>query len=388
MIKNLRFIICLFACVLASVLTTEAAHALSRVERLSAEISIPYLDVDTCVTISYKGYPVVIERKDEEIAHIGITIFGNSLKNNSNEQIYRFIEQYLLELLTYQTKSDQAQRMFDDGVIIMGDLKDIPLLSSDEGIFLTETYEQGRGYNIEWSNGKSTFSMSFTPKYELISGLNKIELENQFVKRVRAHKITKEPSSYTGGDTIRISEDLFVVKNGFYILEQIECSKYLTYEKRRQKESKTNSLGKDAIDSLSTFNCLDSLTLVCDEKYPIESLRNLLSTSSIQNEYTISVKINKYGFKQEVFSVPLSQLIDFCLQEGCAPYVGIEKAEDETITAVLIMVQPNYGYNHIFKIEFNSETLQDKTGIIYGVVNGYTPTHNVSNLYGEDNNIN
>ena len=452
MIKEFRFIISLFACVFASVLTTEAepTHTLSRVERLSSKIIIPYLNADTCVTISYKGYPVVIERKDEEISHIGIAIFSDSLKSNAHGQIYKFIEQYLLELLTCETKSNQAQRMFDDGVIIMGDLKNIPLLSSHDGMSLSETYEQSRGYKIEWSNSKSIFSISFPPKYELISGLNKIELENQFASRVRAHKITKESPSCIGGDTIRISEDLFVVKNGFYILEQMECSKYLTCNKsvqrsstvadsistvntvnhldtlfcqkdtinnlrknsllkkiKRRKGSKVNNVGDDGADTLTvkdpiclrdTLNCIytkdslpsfnhpDSLTLICDVSHPIESLRNLLSTSSIQNNYTITIKINKYGFKQEVLSIPLSQLIDFCLQEGCTPYIGIEKVEDETITAVLIMVQPNYGYNHIFKIEFNSETLKDKTGIIHGVVNVYTPTHNISNLYGEDNN--
>lgn len=449
MIKGFRFIICLFTCVFASVLTTEAepTHTLSRIERLSSEILIPYLNADTCVTISYKGYPVVIERKDEEISHIGIAIFSDSLKSNTYGQIYKFIEQYLLELLTYKTKGEQAQRMFDDGVIIMGDLKHIPLLSSHEWMSLSEIYEQSRGYKIEWSDSKSTFSISFPPRYELISGLNKMELENQFASRARAHKITKELSSCLGGDPIRISEDLFVVRNGFYILEQMECSKYLTWNKsvqrsltvadyistanqldtlfcqidtiknllknslskknKRRKGAKINNVGDDGADSLAvtdticlrdtlnriytkdslpSFDYLDSLTLICDVSHPIESLRNLLSTSSIQNDYTITIKVNKYGFKQEVFSLPLSQLIDFCLQEGCTPYIGIEKVENETITAVLIMVQPNYGYNHIFKIEFNSETLKDKTGIIHGVVNVYTPTHNISNLYGEDNN--
>lgn len=450
MLKELRSIIYIFCVFVFISANAKTSHSLSRIDRLSAAITIPPLNSDTCLTISYKGYPVVIERKDENISHIGIAIFSDSLKNSFNKQLFRFVEQYLLELLTCKKKNDQTRRMYDDGVIIRGNLNDIPLLSSQDGMSLTETFEHNRGYKIEWRNHRATFSISFPPEYELISGINKIELENRFGKLVCNHKITRNISSHIDGDTVRISEDLLVVKNGFYIIEQMECSKYFTsnkgnyiipsqidsiptvntspntvlhqiesikntlkskhikrlWQKRfRTKhinnnttDSLTTNLQKYSIcltdtlhrvcprDSLSSSNRFDTLSLVSDVTHPIESLRNLLSISSIQNNYTIEVKLNKYGFKQEIFNCPLSQLIDFCLQEGCKPYVGIEKVEENTITAVLIMVQPYYGYNHIFKVEFNPETLRDKSGIIHCIVNVYIPTHNVSNLYGEKNN--
>lgn len=406
MIKHHCHILYLFLILIAFVIDAEAksSHIPSRIERLFTELDISSLCIDSCVSIAYKGYPVTIERKDKEITHIGLDIFGDDIKGSSNIRLYRFIEQYLLELLTCQAENVQVQRMRDDGVMIKGDLKDIPFLSSRESLSLSELFEHGRGYTIEWSNNKSTFSISFPPRYELIFGLSKIELENRFIKNARAHTILSKNNTRIAGDTIRISEDLYAVKNGFYIFEQMECSRYLTYGKREQKDSMPAiyevdtaaiSMFQDSIclldtlncinikESLASFNDIDTLSLVCDVKYPIESLRNLLSTSSIQNDYIIEIKVNKYGFNQEIINIPLSQLIDFCLQDGCSPYVGIENVEDEKIAAVLTMVQSYYGYNHIFRIEFNPKTLICKSGVINSVAKIYIPTDNVSRLFGE-----
>ena len=406
MMKHHCHILYLFLILIAFVVDAEAksSHIPSRIERLFAEFDIPSLCVDSCVSIAYKGYPVIIERKDKEITHIGLDIFGAGIKGGSKKHLYRFIEQYLLELLTCQSESIQKQRMRDDGVMIMGDLKDIPFLSSQENISLSELFEDSRGYTIEWSNNKSSFSISFPSRYELIFGISKIELENRFIKHARAHTILSKNDARIAGDTVRISEDLYIVKNGFYILEQMECSRFLTNGKRERKDSisvisevdtAAISIKQDAICLLDTLNCInnkeaselyneiDTLSLVCDVKYPIESLRNLLSASSIQNDYIIEVKVNKYGFNQEIINIPLSQLIDFCLQDGCIPYIGIENAEDEKIAAVLTMVQPYYGYNHVFRIEFNPKTLTYRSGVINSVAKIYIPTDNVSSLFGE-----
>lgn len=416
-------IIYLFLVLFAPVITAEAKYSIttSRIERLSTEFDIPSLKIDSCVTISYKGYPVIIESKNEEIKHIGLDIFGEDIRNGTNKCLYRFVEQYLLELLVCQSKRIPSQQMVVDGVTIVGDLNNIPLFSLQESLYVFDTYKHNRGYTIEWSNNHTTFTISFPSKYELIMGLSKIELENLFIKNVRTHKIYPKIDSRIEGDIVRISEDIFVLRKGFYMLGQMEHSYYLTssgiehqqdsiynvdinhpdtiiqcpadtinclgpMEVSTQKDSlclaeNINCFYKD--DSAYLFNNLDSFAFVCDERYPIESLRNLLSVSSIQNDYVITIKINKYGFNQETISIPLSQLIDFCLQDGCIPYVGIENIEEEKIVAVLTMVQSNYGYNHVFRIEFNPKTLVCKSGVINSVAKIYIPTDSVSKLYGE-----
>lgn len=345
---------------------------------------------------TYRGYPLVAGFSGGEVVHLGVNLFGAEYKAASNTLLCDFAERYLLELLAEEDEQTRMRRMYDDGVALTGDLRRIPQLER-EPLRFGITFVAGRIYRLEWHDGQTlVFSLSVPAQYELIRGLNKIELEGSFSRDVLRFRmpedvpapgadvtpdVTPDVTSDTTPDVmpdvpfdvtpdttpdagpaeqpVRLDEDLYVLRKGYYLLEQMTCEAYYTRSGERFEP-------------------------VCDSLHPVESLHNLLSVGGMKSGYTLDVTLRKYGFRTEEFSCPLGRMVDFCLAQGCTPYVGIESEQQGTITAVLIMVNAEYGYNHVFKIVFDTHLLARREGRIAVTLNAYTPTHNLENLYDEE----
>lgn len=425
--KIYRLIILIF-CVFASVINADANthYSSKRIQQLVETLNILRIENDSVIYTKYKNYPVVIETVGDTVVHIGINIFGSELKK-SNLLIYRFIEQYLLGAISLGKGNELQKRMYEEGVITIGNLTSIPILTSNVNkISLNLSYKQRDRYNVEWSTGNKSFSMSFPQNYQLLTGNDKIELENNFKHLVLAHKINKTPQQDAGVDTIKVSKDIWAVNKGFYIIEQMRNVRFFTTKTApnyNYKDSLStdipllespNKIPNDTLNFVSIIDTIpsgltdsiitiqpkeiqdiaiqypaqscqtDSLILLCDSNHPRESIHNLLSTSSIKNNITVNVTHQKYGFVKEAFECPLSKLINYCLEQGCIPYVGIEgDKSSEHLTAYLTMVQPYHGYNHSLKFTIDRDILHNMSGIISATLNVYIPTHNLSNLYGE-----
>lgn len=361
----------------------KARFASSRLERLAADVRLPMPEFagDTCCVVgTFRGYPVLAGFCGGTVVHLGIDLFGAEYKAASNALLCDFTERYLLELLAEEDEQARMRRMYDDGVAVMGDLRRIPLLKR-EPLRFDVTSVPGKGCRMEWRDGNAVrFSISAPAQYELLRGMNKIELEESFRPAVLTYygpaglSGTSDPSGPTGpsdlpadmsgptardDEPVRLDSGLYVFRKGHYLLEQMECASYYTLRDGRYMA-------------------------VCDTLHPVESLRNLFSGKVPDRDYTLDLTLRKYGFRTEEFSCPLGRVVDFCLAQGCTPYVGVESEEDGVITAVLIMVNAEYGYNHLFKIIFDTRLLGQGQGHVAATLNAYTPTHNLENLYDEE----
>lgn len=185
---------------------------------------------------------------------------------------------------------------------------------------------------------------------------NRNGLVAQFYKKLISHKITEHPRQRFEGDTTQLADDLWVVKSGPFVINRMENNIYLTKQ----------------TDSIALLHTGDPFVPVCDFEHPIESLYNLLSVSSIPNNFTIdaSLKIN-YVVGEAPFSCPLSQLIDFCLCQGCIPYISIESSNDEEIVALMVMDQPVFGFCHVFLITFDPNLLKSMSGTFSVKISSY-----------------
>lgn len=412
--NNVQVTIFLALFVFASALLAGANTTFSsqRVERLAEIINISKINRDTLSYTKYNKLPVIIESIGDSIVHIGIDIFGTDLKE-TNPVIYRFIEQYLLEAISLKSESESLNKIYGDGIKIDGNLKSIPILTADDAkVSLSLSQEKGIGYKVNWSNGAKSFCMKIPSNFQLISGNNKIALENIFKHQVASHKIKRNKNTLPifTTDTIRISENIWVVNKGYYVIKELDNSQYFTRKDRLAHRASQNTLNidtlavcketvgvvvstdsvapitSDTIQHIQDGNKLfqDSLVLVCDSLHPIETIHNLLSNSTIENDIIVNVSIKKYGFKKEKFECPLNQLIDYCLEQGCIPYVGIDAdKKSNKVTAYLTMVQPDYCYNHVFRFIFDADVWQNLSGKVSATLSAYIPTHNISTLYGE-----
>lgn len=424
-VRLFTLILCVFA---PAVCVGANTHFSSqRIKHLVTSLNISQIESDSIIHTKYKAYPIVIESAGDTVVHIGIDIFGPDLKK-TNLLIYRFIEQYLLEAVASGNINETRRKMCDEGVVMTSTLNSIPLLTSaNDRISLNLSYQHPYRYKVDWSSGDKSFSMSFPSNYQLLSGNNQIELANNFKQLVLSHKIN-ELRAPVGRDTIKISEDIWAVKNGYYIIEQMENVQFFTVQ-----DSPIVSASKDSLESntpaidfsnivtqASSLNMVagktipgsgvkriltllpkicnvipsagtaqscvpDSLLLVCNSQHPKETIHNLLSNGLLTNDIKVNLTLRKYGFVSETFECPLSQLIDCGLEQGCVPYIGLEEDKgSKKITAYLMMVQPYYGFNHSFRFIFDKDVLEKMSGTVSATLNAYIPTHNLSTLYGED----
>ncbi len=123
--------------------------------------------------------------------------------------------------------------------------------------------------------------------------------------------------------------------------------------------------------------------MLVDPLFPEESVYNLFLSDRVAGQYTLQLKLRKYGFKKESFEVPLKKWIRFCEYMGCNCYVGIENVNNGKIHAAIFAVNTIMQYNHVLYVTIAQESLTRQGGNIKGELHVYIPTDNIKELIGE-----
>lgn len=185
---------------------------------------------------------------------------------------------------------------------------------------------------------------------DTLSDMNKIELERFFWDGLHAYKSGHQR---TRPDNLqRIGQSLYVSDNGWYETESIKNASFF---KRAH------------------FTYLP----VCESALPVESAMTLLTGYTAKKQYSVHLLQHRYGFSKAETDVPLSQLLDYCMDSGCTPYVGIVSYEGDKVAASLFMVNVEQGYCHTFKFSIPKALLDSDEGEFSAEVYTYTPIHNL-----------
>ena len=336
--KRLLYIIICLAFVLS--VSAKPSFRTSELERLAQALA---LDIDA-LPEGYShpmanGLRLTVHQADQTIDHIGVYLFSEEMRQMGKSPIFDFLERYFLQLKYPPQVKSMSNMMRDDQFkFLAGSLKTVDDIMSTDGF--TFNYDNHL-YQATWNRNDSTLlSVSFPVEYELISGENKIEAENNLLSDIKGAKVV-------------IPTDKPVVKKGHYISEQITNRLYL-------------SKGK----------------LVSSPKHPAESSANMMLSLQTEGDYQIKITQVSYGFKKTVIEVPLKQWIAFCQNQGCELYFGIEKvADDGNVDAVVMAVNEAENYNHVLTVSIPSDVLETKSGTIEARLYPYVPTHNVLNMF-------
>lgn len=329
------------------------------------QLSLTSPKTDTAEIVgSCKGYPIVAEWQSGIVCHLGIQLFDYQVKEATEKRLCNFAERYLLEELVCESKEEMERKRFDEGVTIRGSLDS--LIRGNELLFSINNPIVGK-YELRWENdqGHEIYAITFPANWGLISGEHKIEQENgiknDLMKYPINSKIPRQPKLSRMEKTT--TKGVWVYKRGHYMIPEIVSSLYYREEPGEEE---------------STF------TLLHEPEHAAESLINLLSVAALAQNYTVEVTQQKYGFKQEIYSLNLGRMISFFLDQGCMPYIGIEESDEEQIVATLVMVNRDWGYNHILQITMQKAQIGKENGKIKATLNAYTPTHNLDTLYYDD----
>ena len=281
-----------------------------------------------------KGLRLTVHQTAQTVDHIGLCLFSEEMRQMDKSPVFDFLERYLLQL-KYPPQAKSMQNMIRDDQFKFqkGSLETVGKLLPTDGFSFT--------YQATWSRQDSTLlSVSFPVEYELISGENKVEAEDNLPADIRSTEViipTGKPAQ----------------KNDHYLSEELTNRLYLN---------------KDA--------------LLLSSRHPVESAANMMLSLQTAGDFQIKISQLSYGFRKTIFEVPLKQWIAFCQNQGCELYFGLENLSDSSeVEGVVIAVNKAENYNHVLTFRIPSEVIEAESGTIDARLYPYVPTHNVLNMF-------
>ncbi len=314
--------------------------------------------------------PIKVEQgRDGVVVHLGVDIFGDEIKAEYGALLFNFVERYLLELLLKVNDLDVSERNEIEDIEIGGDLGAIPLFtSSNLSEISLEVVSDGSRYDISWSDANDSFAISFPASYSLLVGKSKIELEDDLYGELQNYSGSHAPSlreRVNDSKLRKIADNLYEYDQGYYMIPSMRNIQYL-----------------ELVEG--------SYNYIYSAERPCETLTNLATQYSGSNHpIVLHVEQQKYGSINNEFHYRLNDLVAFCLDEGCTPYISFEQGEpEEGVSATIFMVNYDCRYNHMLQLEFENFDSLEVNSVISCEINTYIPTHNTSELYDEANQVN
>ena len=324
----------------------------------AASVPVEETHQDGIVYHEYKDYPLVVRYQNGSLRHLGIDIFGYSGETAQEQVLMDFIERYSLQLLLLNKDTERAFRMDLDGVEAPSVFY-TPLHRDGFVGFQFELLE-GKKYKVIWGNlaDGDVRQMTFPADYQLLSGKNKIELENGFIGGLEGPILLSDQLTNELSALERIGKNLYRLQGECYLIPEITTSRY--YEKVN-----------------GVFNAVQR------EDHPMESLANLLMNPSLAENQRVSLRVLKYGYDSEDTVCSLQRLLGRCQMDGCVPYIGMESYDEKTgeMRATLILHNEALGYDHVAKVSANRSIFNHADGILDMVISVFIPIHNLKSLF-------
>lgn len=321
----------------------------------------------------FRNKPLTVIVRRGSVEHIGYTAFSEEQRTLAPSPIYNFLERYAfqMDVISDSTFSIGKQMEMDNVTFRKGSLAMLSKLYNDTTVAVSITNYDERAYSVDWTRGDQTVCSVFFPaSYELLHGSKMIENENRLLSHIKATTAERTGRDSISADNLQKADS---TRGSFYILHRghnriAAMSGDLYYNLADDKEG----------------NSTPSLLFTRD--YPIESIANLFCSNDIENSYVADVKLRKYNFQNETFSVPLTQLMNFFESEECVPFFGVVSFVPHTgiVDAVLQMRNRAQAYEHLMRIKMDVKTISDRKGRIAITLTSYIPTHNIQNLYADD----
>ena len=316
---------------------------------------------------AYNGRPLTIEVQRGNIKHIGYSLFSKTQRKSLNSPVCNFLERYSLEItLPLQRQKSVSRQLEEDGIFFRhGSFDAFRQIEQDTSYTVKIENLNDKRYTVSWiKRGKEFLAVNFPIEYELLVGCNMIENERKLIADVQ-NTIIENQSKATLDCTDAFQPSwqgkYYVLKGNTCYIPQLNSNKYYV------KNEKRNSV---------------SYQLLYDSHFMVESLANLFTTADIPNNFTVELRIKKYGLKEDIIIVPLNQWTVFCLNQGCIPYFGVAKNE-KNVTCEIVMHNKAMGYAHIVRAVIDSEGMEERNSTIMARVLPYVPTTRIKYLFDE-----
>ena len=285
-----------------------------------------------------KGLVLTVHLNGNTVDHIGLQIFADDIRLVGDTPIFDFLERYFLQLKYPPTLKTATHMLRDDSFrFVTGSIATIDqLLVTDDFSFQYDNHHYTAVWNRE---GQNLLTVSFPVEYELISGENKIEAEENLMTDIMKVSVKNQRDD--------------AQQNSSYISD--EFTNRLYFQKGQ---------------------------LVFNSHHPAETSANMMLSANTKGNFSLKMTQISYGFQKKVFQVPLWQWISFCQKTGCELYFGIDNIDAKSgVSAVVIAVNKAENYNHVMTVTIPTELIDSCQGVIEARLYPYVPMHNVKDMF-------
>lgn len=310
----------------------------------------------------YKNAQLKITRSQSKtIDFIGLNLNLENQIDKKYKEAYLFMESYILTLFfnhnsifDLEKKHIKLQYNNKDGLDQIKELKEfITKLSEYQFNLVAKPGE----FTFSWTSPKKNqLSISFPSNINLIKGMTKIELEEEFI-----HNLTTFQSILPQKTSSTIQEKyIYTSKTGLYL--------------QKREAFETDNFRSDVYLTLKNNQYIP----VFSDKYPIESISNLFTTE-ISNNFMIQSNIVKYGNINESIYKDFNSFHSF-LSIGNKVFFGLEKEDKNMLKATIIYYNETYNYIHMLLVEVEKEILKvkPKTNKLSAKLYTYIPRQDLS----------
>lgn len=312
----------------------------------------------------YNRRPITVIVEKGEIVHLGYSVFTPNIRRAMNSPVCNFLERYALGItLPLKREKSIARQLDEDGVFFRGgDFGTFRQLENDTSYVVGLENLNGKRYTVSWQkDGQTRLSINFPIEHDLLAGTEVLENERRIVGCIQRSSDTCRTQQLADSTRLKLTWQgkYFILPGDFYYMKQLNSNRY--YEKTDK----------------------GNYRLFFHPGYVLESLSNLMTTATIENDYDMEIRQVKYGFAQDTVKVKLNQWLNFCLEEGCKGYFGIIGIDKDIADCELVMMNPTMGYLHLMRMAIDITTLDDRRGLIKARLNSYITTTRVKYLFGE-----
>ncbi|MCQ2132008.1 MAG: hypothetical protein MJY90_01585 [Bacteroidaceae bacterium] len=288
-------------------------------------------------------------------------LFTQKVRDYSPSVLYDFLERYLFEIDSMQTKGEViSQKLHDDKVFFqIGTAASAKKITPDMQFSVSKTDD--KFYEVSWrdSLGQVVLDVVFPMQYELILGKPKVEIEMDLkdeLQAIRRSFVAKPFANElaTADDNCKMSEP----QVNYYVKSMNDATYY----------------------HASTQNDTLIPTFVESDKW--HSAANLFQgvISDVGNR-KLYIEQNLYNFQTKQYSVALAQWLRYCQQMQLSVYFSVEEEREDGLKALIIAQNKDLAFNHMMSLIIPNDFVTNANCIIKATLNAYIPTQNVKNLY-------
>lgn len=372
---QLRPLLCLCAWLISAMASAEVPV---RIARIVEQMPCPPARHDTivaCPQVDPERKIVYAYDRHGDLAHIGISIFAPEFKSFYNRYVCNCVERLFLELLLKNTEAARTSFLKENGVRLtyngfrLGSTQfpalrqGLALISERNHIALEERTQD---YVFHITNvADDEMQMTIPKDRELIFGTDKKEEDEEVDRRLQTTpRYTLTPYVPDASLLRRTSRpDVWRTVGRAFMIDSVRSDMYFTRSGA-------------------------AIRPVFDDRYPCESMCNLLLGQVADPEVLLSMTHKMYGLSIPQFDIPLSNFIGQMRQEqpdlyACARLID----RGEAVSGVLLIHHPRYNYIHLMTLTVPVTDLFVPAPTIKAQLYTNVPQHNVKNLFQENNTV-